>query len=311
MINQTISQLAKEGKPEAIASLINERLTPKGITANVDRQDNCLQIVLESERLIDQKVMVPFIEKGITALSIQPITEISICAKRVGGDVPYWHQRVKLFPDQAKWQPSSPQEQTIESDVNTLESQAKIEQQDQKLELQINTIASQANERALQNDESASPNSMIESQNRTVLQNNRIESQDNMIELQSNTIELQSNTIELQDDEIEIAQPELVQKFTIPKIEEPNRIVSIVLGTLGILVSLFLLGPILARVLGILGIIASFGFLINGFSEAMFLKGECPYCGTATSVMSNQLGTDCKACKQRILVKKNRFYRVD
>jgi DNA-directed RNA polymerase subunit RPC12/RpoP len=378
MINRTISQLAKEGKPEAIAALINERLTPRGINANVDKQENCLEIVLKSERVIDQKVIVPFIEKGITALSIKAITEISICAKRIGEDAPYWHQNVKLFSDQANQQPSLPQDNSIESPVNTLESLAKtfdlpdkielqnqtleslaktfdlpdkIEPEGQMIESQVNAtelqdkieledpmIESQVNATELQNkieledpmiesqvnatelqdneqlqqdneqlqrdDESASQNRMIKFQGSTALQ-------DNTIELQANMIELQNNTIELQDNEIEITQSEPVQKFTIPKIEEPNRVFSIILGTLGILLSLFLLAPILARVLGIVGIIASFGLLVNGFSEAMFLKGECPYCGTATSVMSNQLGTDCKACKKRILVKKNRFYRVD
>lgn len=47
--NQSILlEQAKQGDAKAIASLLNQQLQPKGITAKVANQENCLQIMLEA-----------------------------------------------------------------------------------------------------------------------------------------------------------------------------------------------------------------------------------------------------------------------
>jgi len=43
----------------------------------------------------------------------------------------------------------------------------------------------------------------------------------------------------------------------------------------------------------------------DGIKE--YLKGPCPYCGYDVEVSRNAPGEDCPACKQRILIRKQRF----
>ncbi|CDN11749.1 MAG: hypothetical protein HRU34_13895 [Richelia sp.] len=42
-----IVELARQGNPKAIASLINRQLNPKGISVKTNLKDTCLQIFLE------------------------------------------------------------------------------------------------------------------------------------------------------------------------------------------------------------------------------------------------------------------------
>lgn len=73
MSQQNLVQLAKQGNPEAIATLINHSLQPKGITAKVSIKQNCLQVLLESTLIPNQQVLVSTIRKGISSLGISNI----------------------------------------------------------------------------------------------------------------------------------------------------------------------------------------------------------------------------------------------
>ncbi|HEY9664686.1 MAG TPA: hypothetical protein V6C65_40115, partial [Allocoleopsis sp.] len=57
-------ELAKQGNPHAIATLINHQLQPKGITVKVTFHKGCLNIMLESLEIPDQSISVSFIKKG-------------------------------------------------------------------------------------------------------------------------------------------------------------------------------------------------------------------------------------------------------
>ncbi len=73
MSQQNILELAKQGDAQAIASLMNRQLKPKGITAKATVNDLYLQIMLLSDETPNQQALVEFIRKGLTGLKITSI----------------------------------------------------------------------------------------------------------------------------------------------------------------------------------------------------------------------------------------------
>lgn len=94
-------ELAKQGHPKAIESLINRQMQPKGITAKVALKNNCLHIMLEAAQPPDQKALVPVIRKGITNLGIPSIEILKIYGKQLGEQVPAWSQEFELVGQQS------------------------------------------------------------------------------------------------------------------------------------------------------------------------------------------------------------------
>ncbi len=78
----TLLELAKQGKAQAIATLINRQLQPKGITAKAALKDGCLQIMLESAQVPNQQALVEFIRKGITSLEVESIVKAKIYGRQ-------------------------------------------------------------------------------------------------------------------------------------------------------------------------------------------------------------------------------------
>ncbi|MEH2057292.1 MAG: hypothetical protein V7K97_14250 [Nostoc sp.] len=79
-----ILQLAKQGNPKAIATIINRQLEPKGIVAQVDLKDNCLQILIEAIQLPPQQIIVEYFRKSFTSLGASAIKTIKVYGKRPG-----------------------------------------------------------------------------------------------------------------------------------------------------------------------------------------------------------------------------------
>jgi uncharacterized protein len=101
MAQQNILALAKQGNPKAIAALINRSLNSQGITAKVERTEGCLHVLLESERLPNQKALIPFIRKGLMGLGVQSINVVKIYGRQAGTDSPQWKQTIELSIDSA------------------------------------------------------------------------------------------------------------------------------------------------------------------------------------------------------------------
>jgi Tfp pilus assembly protein PilE len=96
MSQQNFLELAKQGDAEAIASLMNRQLQPKGITAKATINSSCLQVMLASEETPNQQLLVEFIRKGLTGLGITAIERVEIFGKKVGEDFPAWSQKLNL-----------------------------------------------------------------------------------------------------------------------------------------------------------------------------------------------------------------------
>ena len=72
----------------------------------------------------------------------------------------------------------------------------------------------------------------------------------------------------------------------------------------GVLISLTGIGAII----GIPMIIAGISAPIAGLAS---IKGPCPYCGSTVKTMKTIQGVTCSACKNRVLVRDGKFYRVE
>lgn len=89
-------ELAKQGNAQAIATLMNRQLQPKGITVKAALKDGCLQIMLESAQVPNQQALVEFIRKGITSLGAESIKSVKIYGRKTGGEFPSWSQEIEL-----------------------------------------------------------------------------------------------------------------------------------------------------------------------------------------------------------------------
>ncbi|MCF2146725.1 hypothetical protein IQ276_009720 [Desmonostoc muscorum LEGE 12446] len=96
MTQPNILELAKQGDVEAIASLMNRHLQPKGITAKVAFKDACLEIILESAEIPNQETWVAFLRRGLTNLGAASVDRVKVYGQHTGKEFPAWSQEFEL-----------------------------------------------------------------------------------------------------------------------------------------------------------------------------------------------------------------------
>ncbi|MEI1375255.1 hypothetical protein PQG02_17670 [Nostoc sp. UHCC 0926] len=96
MTQPNILKLAKQGDTQAIASLMNRHLYPKGITAKVALKDACLEVILESTQVPNRQTLVAFIRKGLTGLGAASIERVKVYGQQTGKEFPSWSQEFHL-----------------------------------------------------------------------------------------------------------------------------------------------------------------------------------------------------------------------
>ncbi|MEH1865109.1 MAG: hypothetical protein V7K69_08870 [Nostoc sp.] len=97
MTQPNLLELAKQGDVQAIASLMNRQLQPKGITVKVALKDACLQVMLESAQVPNQQALVAFIRKGITGLGAASIERVKVYGRQTGEEFPAWNLEFDLL----------------------------------------------------------------------------------------------------------------------------------------------------------------------------------------------------------------------
>jgi len=100
MTQQNLRELLKQGDPKAIASSINRTLKPKGINADVTRDDGCLHIILESDKVPSQVALVDFIRSGMTNLGVESIHTVKVYGRRTGDGSAAWEEEIELMPSE-------------------------------------------------------------------------------------------------------------------------------------------------------------------------------------------------------------------
>ena len=96
MTKTDILELAKQGSPKAIATLINRSLEPKGISAKVALSDGCLQVLLEADKVPNQKVLANFIYQGTLELGAESIQSVKVYGRSLGKSKPAWSEQFDL-----------------------------------------------------------------------------------------------------------------------------------------------------------------------------------------------------------------------
>jgi uncharacterized protein (DUF697 family) len=111
-------ELAKQGNAQAIATLMNRQLQPKGITAKAALLEGCLQIMLESAQAPNQQALVVFIRKGITNLGAEPIKKVKVYGRQIGEEFPAWIEEFEVVAQTVQ----NLVELTKQGDVNAINS---------------------------------------------------------------------------------------------------------------------------------------------------------------------------------------------
>jgi tetratricopeptide (TPR) repeat protein len=87
---------AKQGDAKAIATLLNQKLQPKGITAKASIKNSCLHIMLEAAKAPPQQPLVDFIRKGLAGLAIDDWCTVKVYGRRAGEEIPDWVEEFKI-----------------------------------------------------------------------------------------------------------------------------------------------------------------------------------------------------------------------
>jgi Trk K+ transport system NAD-binding subunit len=102
-------ELAKRGKPDAIATFLNDALQPDSIGVSVDRDERRLQISLFLDEPVDRRYLVSRVVQLMQDLQPEQIEYLRLLAYHRGEFVPQWTERVALstMPLGIPQQPSS------------------------------------------------------------------------------------------------------------------------------------------------------------------------------------------------------------
>lgn len=96
MTDANLTELAKQGNAEAIATILSDRLKPEGILAQATIQDNFLEITLEAEEVPDRYELVELIRSELTELQPELIKRVKVVGKEAGKKKEDWHQEFAL-----------------------------------------------------------------------------------------------------------------------------------------------------------------------------------------------------------------------
>lgn len=92
-----VTELAKQGNPQAIAQLINRSLQPLGITAHVQQVNpGELVLMLEAEKALAKPKAIALIQEGMARLAPDNIHQIQLMARRSGEALPLWKEAIAL-----------------------------------------------------------------------------------------------------------------------------------------------------------------------------------------------------------------------
>jgi len=94
-MNQTqpnLTELAKQGNAKAIATLMNQKLQPEGISAKASRKNDCLKVVLETDEVPNQQNLVAFVLAEMICLEVKSITKVKVYGLQQRTFDFAWHQ---------------------------------------------------------------------------------------------------------------------------------------------------------------------------------------------------------------------------
>ncbi|MBD2155951.1 hypothetical protein [Leptolyngbya sp. FACHB-16] len=102
MTQSNLVDRAKQGDPQAIATLMNRSLQPKGILARVNREGDHLRIYLEAEQVPNRDALMTFVQNGLSNLHIANISVVEVIGQQSGQNEAAWTQEWQIDPEEAE-----------------------------------------------------------------------------------------------------------------------------------------------------------------------------------------------------------------
>lgn len=90
MTQPHLLELAKQGDPHAIATLMNITLEPQGVTAKAFVEVDCLSVFLTAARPLKAKTLATFVQRGILRLEVSSIRQVQVYGQCLGDEQPAW-----------------------------------------------------------------------------------------------------------------------------------------------------------------------------------------------------------------------------
>ena len=101
-------QRAKQGDPQAIATLMTQALTAQGVTAQAKLRQGCLEVVLSGATTPDQRQCLHIIRQGLTRLEVPSIRTVKVYALQAGETFPEWMEVFSLGTSEDSIPPHTP-----------------------------------------------------------------------------------------------------------------------------------------------------------------------------------------------------------
>ncbi|MBW4521307.1 MAG: hypothetical protein KME16_16615 [Scytolyngbya sp. HA4215-MV1] len=121
MSQSDILELAKRGEPRAIAAILNHLLKSRNVAVRTHWKSNCLHVLLEAERIINQTPAVNLVQQVLTNLQSPNIELVQIYGRRLGQKSINWYEKISLSLPQSD---SSPL--ISESDISPASDQQEV-----------------------------------------------------------------------------------------------------------------------------------------------------------------------------------------
>jgi hypothetical protein len=96
MASSEVLELAKQGDPTAIATLMNKVTQPEGILVRVVHQDGCLHFLFEGEQIPKQQTAVTFVRSSLSILNLHSLRSVMIYGRQQGNHHTSWHESLQL-----------------------------------------------------------------------------------------------------------------------------------------------------------------------------------------------------------------------
>lgn len=104
MTQTSLLEQAKQGNVKVLASLMNRLLKSHGMMADLNRDGDRLEILIESDkrslteefRIPNRPALVLMIKKWLVTLGVQTISKVEVSWQRTGEDCPAWSEEFEL-----------------------------------------------------------------------------------------------------------------------------------------------------------------------------------------------------------------------
>ena len=90
MNQSNLLEQARQGEPSAIATLMNAALIPKGVTARVDVEGDCLYVMFESTQSLNPDTLMRFIYRGLEGLETGLVKRVKLYEQKIGENTISW-----------------------------------------------------------------------------------------------------------------------------------------------------------------------------------------------------------------------------